>query len=194
MWRCSLSSGVLKRFAKETSEQRPQSRGSKNRHTNAATERYDRHCLGCCDAQPNAAPGQERRIDDVRDVSGVLPIASVLQCVGDPRAVPADDFWLGRRRWSGTQNSRVLDCAHLFAGSHPKLARFGIGVALNRAGLASGNFCCDNSAVNAATLCSASASVAAVPRTCAMSSFKAVLSISIPLPSRGADNCIALKK
>ena len=137
---------------------------------------------------------QDRRIDDVKDVSGVLPIASVLQCVGDPRAVPADDFWLGRRRWSGTQNSRVLDCAHLFAGSHPKLARFGIGVALNRAGLASGNFCCDNSAVNAATLCSASASVAAVPRTCAMSSFKAVLSISIPLPSRGADNCIALKK
>jgi hypothetical protein len=96
----------------------------------------------------------------------------------------ADDFWLGRRRWSGTQNSRVLDCAHLFAGSHPKLARFGIGVALNRAGLASGNFCCANSAVNAATLCSASASVAAVPRTCAMSSFKAVLSIPIPLPSR----------
>jgi len=78
----------------------------------------------------------------------------------------------------------MLDSAHLFAGSHPKLARFGMGVACNNAGLASGNFCCANSAVNATTLCSASASVAAVPRTCAMSSFKAVLSIPIPLPSR----------
>src|SRR5258705_12707607 len=54
-----------------------------------------------------------------------------------------------------------------------------MGVALSRAEVASGSFCWANSFLNAATLCSASASVAAVPRTCAMSSFKAVLSISI---------------
>jgi hypothetical protein len=63
------------------------------------------------------------------------------------------------------QNSRASHSAHLFAGSHPKLARFGMGVALNRTELASGKFCRANSDVNAATLCSASARVAAVPRT-----------------------------
>jgi hypothetical protein len=78
----------------------------------------------------------------------------------------------------------ALDLFYLFAGSHPELARFGMGVALSRAEVASGSFCWANSFLNAATLCSASASVAAVPRTCAMSSFKAVLSISIPRLAR----------
>jgi hypothetical protein len=67
---------------------------------------------------------------------------------------------------AGSQNSRALDSAHLFAGNHPKPERFGMGV-VNRAGLAPGNFCWANSAVNKATLCSASAGVATVPRTCA---------------------------
>ena len=97
----------------------------------------------------------------------------------------AEDFLAGSGPWTEPGFKRgALDSFYLFAGSHPELARFGMGVALNRAELASGSFCWANSFLNAATLCSASASVAAVPRTCAMSSFKAVLSISIPRLAR----------
>ena len=84
--------------------------------------------------------------------------------------------------WESSFKCGALDSFYLFAGSHPELARFGVGVALNRAEPASGSFCWANSFLNATTFCSASASVAAVPRTCAMSSFKAVLSIAIPVP------------
>ena len=58
------------------------------------------------------------------------------------------------------------------AGTHPLLTRFGIGpIALRRAESSWAPCSCRaSSALNAATFCSASASPAAVPRTCAMSS------------------------
>jgi hypothetical protein len=73
------------------------------------------------------------------------------------------------------------------AGSQPELTRFRMGfAALNAAELALRRvacFCCDNSVLTAATLCSASANAVAVPRICAISSSNAVLSTAVPIPS-----------
>jgi hypothetical protein len=75
--------------------------------------------------------------------------------------------------------------AYLFAGIHPERPPFRLGIAFDRALRWTGatRFCVANSEVKAATFCSASASVAVVPRICPISSFSAVLSILWPLAS-----------
>jgi hypothetical protein len=78
------------------------------------------------------------------------------------------------------------------AGTHPELPPFEMRVRIRRAELAwlwapRSCWAWASSAVNDTTLCSASTSAAAVPRTCAMSSCEAMLSVAVPLPSRQGD-------